>query len=338
MIDTQVVGMNWIEVPAGKYTLIDQAKKKTTCQIEIDVPYHAFISHAPEGQWSKIAPLRILSFDIECAGRKGVFPEPNVDPSLFEPTDSRLTTGTFTGESQPFIRNVFTLNSCSHIVGSQVLSFKEEDKLLEKWRDFVEEVDPDVVIGYNISNFDFPYLMDRAKALNVKKFPYLGRFKQIKSEVKNTHFSSRAFGQRDSKETTLDGRLQLDVLQFMQREHKLRSYSLNSVCAQFLGEQKEDVHHSVITELQNGTPESRRRLAIYCLKDAYLPQRLMDKLMCFVNYTEMARVTGVPFNFLLSRGQSIKVLSQLYRKANSEGYIIPSSKGEGKSTLPPSVF
>ena len=39
-----------------------------------------------------------------------------------------------------------------------------------------------------------------------------------------------------------------------------------SVCAQFLGEQKEDVHHSVITELQNGTPESRRRLAVYCLK------------------------------------------------------------------------
>ena len=52
----------------------------------------------------------------------------------------------------------------------------------------------------------------------------------------------------------------------MQREHKLRSYTLNSVCAQFLGEQKEDVHHSVITELQNGTSESRRRLAVYCLK------------------------------------------------------------------------
>lgn len=84
--------------------------------------------------------------------------------------------------------------------------------------------------------------------------------------VKDTHFSSKAFGQRDSKDTPMDGRLQLDVLQFMQREHKLRSYTLNSVCAQFLGEQKEDVHHSVITELQNGTAESRRRLAVYCLK------------------------------------------------------------------------
>lgn len=55
----------------------------------------------------------------------------------------------------------------------------------------------------------------------------------------------------------------------------------------------------------------------------------MDKLMCFVNYTEMARVTGVPFNYLLARGQSIKVLSQLYRRANEEGYVIPTLKGEG---------
>ena len=95
------------------------------------------------------------------------------------------------------------------------------------------------------------------------------------------------------------------------------------------GEQKEDVHYSIITELQNGNAESRRRLAVYCLKDAYLPQRLMDKLMCFINYTEMARVTGVPFNFLLSRGQQIKVVSQLFRKANSEGYLVPALSSQG---------
>jgi DNA polymerase delta subunit 1 len=67
------------------------------------------------------------------------------------------------------------------------------------------------------------------------------------------------------------------------------------------------------------------------LQDAYLPQRLMDKLMCFINYTEMSRVTGVPFNYLLSRGQQIKVVSQLYRKANDSGYLIPALKGEGES-------
>lgn len=115
----------------------------------------------------------------------------------------------------------------------------------------------------------------------------------------------------------------------MQRDHKLRSYTLNSVCAHFLGEQKEDVHHSIITDLQNGNEETRRRLAVYCLKDAYLPQRLIDKLMCVINYMEMARVTGVPFNYLLSRGQQIKVVSQLYRKAIIHDLIIPALAVEG---------
>ncbi|KAF8141671.1 DNA polymerase family B-domain-containing protein [Boletus edulis] len=324
MIDTKVVGMNWIEIPAGRYKLLSEEAKRSTCQIELNVRWDAFISHPPEGDWQKIAPLRILSFDIECAGRKGIFPEASIDPVI-----QIANMVTRQGEKQPFIRNVFTLNSCSHIVGSQVLSFDDEAELLHAWRDFIEQVDPDVVIGYNIAGFDWPYLIDRAKHLKATKFPKLGRLKGVKAQVKDTHFSSKAYGQRDSKETVLDGRLQLDILQFMQREHKLRSYTLNSVCAQFLGEQKEDVHYSVITELQNGGAESRRRLAVYCLKDAYLPQRLLDKLMCFVNYTEMARVTGVPFNFLLSRGQSIKVLSQLFRRANEEGYIVPAVKSEG---------
>ena len=34
-------------------------------------------------------------------------------------------------------------------------------------------------------------------------------------------------------------------------------------------------------------------------QDAYLPQRLLDKLMFMYNYIEMARVTGVPMSYLL---------------------------------------
>ena len=53
------------------------------------------------------------------------------------------------------------------------------------------------------------------------------------------------------------------------------------------------------------------------MKDAYLPHRLLDKLMSIINYVEMARVTGVPLDFLLSRGQQVKVMSQLLRKVCS---------------------
>lgn len=129
------------------------------------------------------------------------------------------------------------------------------------------------MIGYNTTNFDFPYIIDRAAALGLNTVP-LGRITSIKTTAKATRFSSKAYGTRESREINLTGRLQLDLLIVMQRDHKLRSYSLNSVCAHFLNEQKEDVHHSIISELQDGNEETRRRLAIYCLKDAYLPQRI----------------------------------------------------------------
>ena len=235
-----------------------------------------------------MAPLRILSFDIECAGRKGIFPEPDHDPVI-----QIANIVTRYGESKPFIRNVFCQDTCSLIVNTQVFEFGREQDMLMAWTRFLQQADPDVIIGYNIANFDFPYLLDRAKHLKLNEFPYWTRLSKVRSEAKDTNFSSKQMGNRDTKATKTDGRLQLDLLQLVQRDYQLRSYTLNSVSAHFLGEQKEDVHHSMITELFNVTPESPRRLAVYCLKDAYLPQRLMDKLMCLVNYTEMARVTGI---------------------------------------------
>jgi len=319
----QIQGMSWVEAPATKYKLIPEQSKQSNCQIEAEICYLDLVAHKPDGEWAKMAPLRIMSFDIECAGRKGIFPEANHDPVI-----QIANVVTRYGEKKPFIRNVFCLDTTSSIVATHILEFEKEEKMLKSWQEFMLSVDPDIIIGYNIANFDFPYLLDRAKHLKVNGFEYWSRIPSEPSRVRETNFSSKQIGNRDTKETNTNGRLQLDLLQLIQRDHHLRSYTLNSVCAHFLGEQKEDVHHTMITELFNGTPESRRRLALYCLKDAYLPQRLMDKLSCLENYTEMARVTGVPFNFLLSRGQQIKFISQLFRKALEQKLVIPNLKSQ----------
>lgn len=338
MIDTSVTGMCWVEVPAGKYDLVPQYDRQSNCQIEAHCHYRDLVALGHDGEWAKMAPLRILSFDIECAGRKGVFPEPNTDPVI-----QIANVVNIYGEDKPFIRNVFVLDTCSNIVNTKVYEHTSEEKLLMAWREFLEKVDPDVIIGYNISNFDFPYLLDRAKHLKLTKFPYWSRLNSVVSTATATSFSSKQMGNRDSKATNTNGRIQLDLLQLIQRDYHLRSYTLNAVCSHFLNEQKEDVHHSMITELQNANPDTRRRLAVYCLKDAYLPLRLLDKLMALVNYTEMARVTGVPFNFLLSRGQQIKFISQLFRKALEKNLVVPNLKNdspdeayEGATVIEPS--
>ncbi|KAM5131970.1 DNA polymerase delta catalytic subunit [Mantella aurantiaca] len=334
MVDNDIVGCNWIELPAGKYRIRkespgeelakDSPSKVSLAQLEIDISWADLKSHPAEGEWQKIAPLRVLSFDIECAGRKGVFPEPDKDP-VIQIANMVLRQG----EKDPFIRNVFTLNTCANIVGSQVLCFEKEDALLKAWSEFVHVIDPDIITGYNIQNFDLPYLINRAQTLKVYTFPFLGRIRSMKSVIRDSSFQSKQMGRRENKVINTEGRVQFDLLQVLLRDYKLRSYTLNAVSFHFLQEQKEDVQHSIITDLQNGNEQTRRRLAVYCLKDAYLPLRLMEKLMCVINYMEMARVTGVPLNYLLSRGQQIKVVSQLLRQAMKQDLVMPVVKSEG---------
>ncbi|KAG7196604.1 hypothetical protein KM043_013092 [Ampulex compressa] len=328
MVDTSVLGCSWIELPAKSWKSRGQFGHNlpltTRCQLEIDVAWDAFIAHAPVGEWSKVAPFRILSFDIECAGRKGIFPEPNHDP-VIQIANMVIRQG----EPEPFLRNIFTLDTCAPIVGCQVLSFEKESIMLEKWADFVRQLDPDIFTGYNINNFDFPYLINRAQYLGVKDFNFLGRIKNIKSVIKDHMLQSKQMGRRENKSINFEGRVAFDLLLVLVRDYKLRSYSLNAVSYHFLQEQKEDVHHSIITDLQNGNAQTRRRLAVYCLKDAYLPLRLLDKLMCIIIYMEMARVTGVSILSLLTRGQQIKVISQLLRKTREMDYLMPVHHSHG---------
>nr|BAE48221.1 DNA polymerase delta subunit [Chlorella sorokiniana] len=324
MIDCGVVGGNWVELPPGSYTLVSPQSKQTHCQLEAHLHFSKLVSHPAEGEWAKMAPFRILSVDIECQGRKGHFPEPDKDPVI-----QVASLVTEFGKATPTVRNIMTLKSCAPISGAEVMSFEHEKDLLLRWRDLVLETDPDIIIGYNIVNFDLPYLLNRADTLKIPQFWTWGRMRNRRCKMKDARFSSKAYGTHDFKEITIEGRVQFDLLQAIQRDHKLSSYSLNSVSAHFLGEQKEDVHHSDISKLQDGNAESRRRLAIYCLKDAYLPQRLVDKLMLMYNYVEMARVTGVPMSYLLARGQSIKVFSQILRKSRTKGLVVPNMKRGG---------
>ena len=136
------------------------------------------IAHAPEGEWSELAPFRILSVDIECQGRKGHFPESEHDPVI---QIASLVTNF--GETSPVVKNIMTLKSCSPIPGAEVMSFESEKDMLARWRDLLVETDPDIIIGYNIVNFDLPYLLNRATTLGLPAFHAWGRMRGRKGKL-----------------------------------------------------------------------------------------------------------------------------------------------------------
>ena len=69
MIDNDIVGMQWIQIPKGKYILRAKHTYQSTCQFEFDVLNFLDVEPIPLEVESKIAPLRILSFDIECSAK-----------------------------------------------------------------------------------------------------------------------------------------------------------------------------------------------------------------------------------------------------------------------------
>jgi len=155
---------------------------------------------------------------------------------------------------------------------------------------------------------------------------------------------NQVMGNHEHNEITCKGRVMVDLFQAVRRDVKLSSYSLNNVTTHFLGMQKDDVKYNQIRTLFETDSKSRSILAKYCFKDTFLVILIMRKMMTIYNYVEMARVTGVPMQFLLSRGQSIKVLCQIMRFTIKEDLIIPNVeksksdvKFEGATVLEPKI-
>ena len=333
MTDAKIPGgCCWIELPPLSWSFLRKRNNNNNndsdnirSQIKICLfDWKNLICH----NWPELAPLRILSFDIECAGRPGIFPRPDEDPVIqigncLKRQSCDSVENNDNNNDGGVLSVIFTLKGCAPIQGATVISFTNEAEMLQSWANFfVNVIDPDVITGYNINNFDLPYLLGRAKALNLNEtFSFLGRDGKKETIVKDVLL----FG-RENKRINMEGRVIFDLLPIIMREHKLRSYSLNAVSFHFLNEQKEDVHHSIITDLQNGNDENRKRIAVYCLKDCLLPLKLLEKLMLLINYVEMARVAGIPLSYVVNRGQQIKVFCQILRKVSDRNLIIPDVK------------
>ena len=227
MVDRDIVGMSWVKVESGKYRI--SKNPISNCQIEAWCSVEDVIPLSTHGEYSKLAPLRILSIDIECSSDGGHFPVPEKDHVI---QISNICVE-FGADSEPIIQKMFSYKKCADIVGVDVHSFDSEEQMLREWRQFVIDLDPDIITGYNISMFDLPFLLNRADILKIRQFPYLSRLAHVQSKVKHKQTKVKGFMNRDTIDINLEGRIILDMYTYLIREVKLRSYSLNNVSFQF---------------------------------------------------------------------------------------------------------
>ncbi len=351
MIDMKIVPCGWIRVRPSCWQPSDVPDTPCTRNIAL-TESHGRALRALSGDTGspqslepsltdEVAPLRTLWFDIECVDERGMFPH-------YEHAQVVMISCVAVVGAEVHERTLLHLRSCAAFSAEvRMIECSSERALLERFGRLVEQFDADIVGGYNSGGFDFPFIMQRAEHLKTWAMQRaLSRNLTRRATLEKSVFESSAHGKRESFTVNMHGRVHFDLLEWIRREYKmLRTYTLNAVSQHFLQDTKDDVHHSMIPKLFEGTDEERARLARYCMKDSELLHELSTKLLCMPRLVEMARVTGVDFITLLERGQQIKVVSQLARqcrednlllplKRNTTGYA-PEGKFDGATVLEP---
>jgi DNA polymerase elongation subunit (family B) len=86
---------------------------------------------------------------------------------------------------------------------------------------------------------------------------------------------------------------------------------------------KDDVTPKDIFRMTNGTAHDRSVIAKYCIQDCNLVHYLFNKVDVLTGFIEMAKICSVPINFLVMRGQGIKLTSYVAKKCREKRTLIP---------------
>jgi len=87
---------------------------------------------------------------------------------------------------------------------------------------------------------------------------------------------------------------------------------------------KDDVTPQQMFELaRSGGAEGRALVAKYCVQDCNIVQQLMSKIDVLTGYIEMSRICFIPMNYLVLRGQGIKLTSCLAKYCYDRHVLMP---------------
>jgi len=339
--------------------------------------------------------------------KKGLFPELKGDKVTFIGSTFKRF-----GEKEEYLNHIIVLKGCTLPDGvkySCVETYNTEKEVILAWTNLIQREDPDIIIGYNITGFDFDFMDKRAQELGCRhEFLQLGRnlskpcltkdWRTNREDIE-TNKIKLASGEYELRYINMVGRLQIDLLNYLRREFQLSCYKLDYISGYFIGDSvkkveiiddttkiytknikgldqgsyirfqevsfsvnpykggkkfniieinteegyfvidgkeeldmkkkitwglaKDDVGPQEIFKLANGSDKDRGIIAKYCLKDCKNTLDVLEKIDVITFYVEMSCLCTVPMNYLVNRGQGIKLQSYLAKKCREKEVLMP---------------
>ena len=203
---------------------------------------------------------------------------------------------------------------------------ESETELLITLIQWIKQHDPDIIIGWNVINFDFNLLQKRCDVHGIVF--NIGR----NDKTPRWRTQSAGGSQNERKFIDVAGRVVLDGIDLLKNAtYSFSSFSLDFVANALLGKGKkvDDVENR-IQEINDNFHHDKLALAAYNLEDCRLVTLIFEHTL-LLQFTRLrAKLTGLSLDRI---GGSVAAFTNLYLpKLHRSGYIAPNM-GDGLQGL-----
>lgn len=233
--------------------------------------------------------------------------------------------------------------------------FGTEKELLEAFCNLVTMYDPDVIVGFEIQKLSFGYLIERAEKVGLADFG--GRLGRVYSrlpgkvapdaaldvgdeddEAGGTDGSpskARSWLKKKTSGIRIVGRIVMNLWQVLRGEIALSHYSYEACVFNLLHHQVPHLSSQVLTQWYQ-SPFHRWRVMVHFVNMCKNVLGMLSSLKVIERTSQLAKVFGIDFFSVLTRGSQYRVESMMLRltKINNYALLSPSRRQVNEQHAP----
>ncbi|RAH43423.1 DNA-directed DNA polymerase zeta catalytic subunit REV3 [Aspergillus brunneoviolaceus CBS 621.78] len=204
--------------------------------------------------------------------------------------------------------------------------------LINRVVDIVRYHDPDLITGYEVHNSSWGYIIERAR----KKYDF-DICDELSRVISQGHgrFGKDAdrWGFNHTSSIRVTGRHMINIWRAMRSELNLLQYTMENVVFHLLHRR---IPHYSFQDLtawyQSGKPRDLMKVVDYFVSRVQMDLEILDSNELIARTSEQARLLGIDFFSVFSRGSQFKVESLMFRIAKAENFMLvsPSRKQVGQ--------
>jgi len=265
------------------------------------------------------------------------FTNPSLKPSDYLPQFKAVSVDIETGENNTLLysiavssaeyESVFMLNSGKPIAdantdGYELTFFRDQKSLLQAFLEWIDEYDPDLIIGWNVINFDLNFIEHKCREFGVDF--RIGRGGEWAAVLQPN-------GPNGVRVARVPGRAVLDGIDTLRSAFwSFESFALDAVAHEVLGRGKLIASgEDKIKHIENWFRKDKTALAHYNLEDCRLVREIFARTELIDFAVQRSRLTGLALG---RHGGSVAAFDYLYLpRLHRKGMVAPDI-GHGKTS------